>query len=114
MTQFNAEQARSIVTDLGRTQNFIDGTLKKFSMLTTDVIDAFREAQLSDAASQPTLEELAEGFSTFVAGRRKFVNAHQRLIEMKMDSNLHNVEIGCAPGPLCPWIEPESKLHLVA
>lgn len=114
MSKFNPEQARKVVTDIGRTQNAIDGMLKKLSMLTTDVIDAFGEASLSDAASQPTLEDLARGFSTFVAGRRKFVNAHQKLIEMKMDSNLRNVEIGCDPGPLCPWIEPEAKLHLVA
>src|SRR3546814_1416789 len=58
MTDFNPQQARKIVTDLGRTQLLIDGALKKFSMLTTDVIEAFPEAKLSDAASQPTLEEL--------------------------------------------------------
>src|SRR3546814_15426047 len=114
MTDFKPQQARKIVTELGRTQLLIDGALKKFSMLTTDVIEAFSEAKLSDAASQPTLEELADGFKTFVEGRRNFVNAHKMLIDMKKDSNLHTVEIGCAPGPLCPWIEPESKLQLVA
>src|SRR3546814_11622342 len=98
MTDFNPQQARKIVTDLGRTQLLIDGALKKFSMLTTDVIEAFSEAKLSDAASQPTLEELADGFKTFVEGRRNFVKAHKMLIEMKKDSNLHNVKNGCAPG----------------
>lgn len=113
MLEFNAEQARKIVTGLGRTQNQIDGALRKFSMLTTDVIDAFSEAQMSDATSQPALEELADGFSSFVAGRRKFVDLHQRLIDMKADSNLQLAEIGCAPGPLCPW-KPETRLQLVA
>jgi len=114
MTEFHPQQARKIVTDLGRTQLLIDGTLKKFSMLTTDVIEAFSEAKLSDAASQPALEELADGFKTFVEGRRNFVNAHQMLIDMKQDSNLRNVEIGCDPGPLCPWIEPAANLRAVA
>jgi hypothetical protein len=114
MSEFNSEHARKVVTDLGRTQNAIDGALRKLSMLTTDVIDAFGEARLNDAAAQPTLEDLAKGFSIFVTGRRTFVDVHQKLIEMKMDSNLHNVEIGCEPGPLCPWIESETKLRAVA
>ena len=114
MTDFNPQQARKIVTDLGRTQLLIDGALKKFSMVTTDLIDAFSDAKLNDAAGQPALEELAEGFKTFVEGRRNFVNAHKMLIDMKQDSNLRTVEIGCDPGPLCPWIAPESKLELVA
>lgn len=104
MIEFNPQQARKIVTDLGRTQLLIDGTLQKFSVLITHVIKAFSDAKLSDAASQPALETLADGFKTFVEGRRHFVNAHQMLIDMKRDSNLRNTEIGCAPGPspCCP------------
>ena len=108
MSEFNPLQARKVVTDLGRTQNAIDGALKKLSTLTTDVLEAFGDARLSDAATQPTLEGLAEGFTAFVTGRRTFVDVHQQLIEMKVDSNLKNLEIGCEPGPLCPWIEPET------
>ena len=40
MTDFNPLLARRVVTHLGRTQNAIDGALKKFSMLTTDVLEA--------------------------------------------------------------------------
>lgn len=114
MSNFNPDQARKVVTDIGRAQNAIDGALRKLSMLTTDVLEALNEASVSDAASQPALEDLAKGFSTFVAGRRTFVNAHEKLIGMKMASNLRSVEIGCDPGPLCPWIEPEQKLRAVA
>lgn len=114
MSEFNPMLARKVVTDLGRTQNAIDGTLKKLSMLATDVLEAFGEARLSDAASQPTLEGLAEGFNTIVAGRRAFVGLHRELIEMKMDSNLRQVEIGCEPGPVCPWVAPETNLRAVA
>jgi hypothetical protein len=114
MSEFKPDQARKIVTGIGRTQNGLDNALKKFSMLTTDVLEAFADARMNDAASQPTLEDLAEGFSMIVAGRRKFVNAHQNLIDMKAGSNLRNVEVGCDPGPLCPWIQPEAGLHLVA
>lgn len=114
MSEFNPLLARKVVTDLGRTQNAIDGALKKLSMLATDVLEAFGEARLNDAASQPTLEGLAEGFNTIVAGRRAFVGLHRELIEMKMDSNLRHVEVGCEPGPVCPWIETETHLRAVA
>lgn len=114
MSQYNPMLARRVVTDLGRTQNAIDGALKKLSMLVTDVLEAFGDAKVSDAATQPTLEGLAEGFHTIVAGRRAFVDVHRNLIEMKMTSNLRQVEIGCEPGPLCPWIEPGTELQAVA
>ncbi len=112
MTDFNPLLARRVVTDLGRTQNAIDGALKKFSMLTTDVLEALEDAAISDAATQPALERLAAGFKTIVDGRRAFVDAHLELIEMKMGSNLRDTPIGCVPGPVCPWIEPEQKLEL--
>lgn len=116
MTDFNPLLARRVVTDLGRTQNAIDGALKKFSMLTTDVLEALEDADVSDAATQPALERLADGFKTIVDGRRAFVDAHLELIGMKMDSNLRNVPIGCVPGPVCPWIEPvqNNELRVVA
>lgn len=114
MSEFNPMLARKVVTDLGRTQNAIDGTLKKLSMLTTDVLEAFGNAGLNDALTQPALEGLAEGFSTIVAGRKVFVGVHRELIDMKMESNLRHVEIGCEPGPVCPWIEPEAILRAVA
>ncbi|MCK0530665.1 hypothetical protein [Sphingobium agri] len=116
MTDFNPLLARRVVTDIGRTQNAIDGALKKFSMLATDVLEAFEDASLNDAASQPALERLAEGFKTIVDGRRAFVDVHLELIGMKMDSNLKNVPIGCVPGPVCPWIEPAetNELRVVA
>jgi len=114
MSEFNPLLARRVVTDLGRTQNAIDGALKKLSLLATDVLEAFGDARMNDAATQPTLERLAKGFHTIVEGRREFVDLHQGLIEMKMGSNLRNVEIGCEPGPVCPWIEPETKLRAVA
>ena len=114
MSEYNPMLARKVVTDIGRAQNAIDGALKKFSTLTTDVLEAFADAQVSDAATQPTLESLAEGFKTMVAGRGAFVDAHLKLIDMKMDSNLRTVEIGCEPGPVCPWIKPESTLRAVA
>lgn len=114
MSEYNPIMARKVVTGIGRAQNAIDGALKKFSTLTTDVLEAFTDAQVSDAATQPTLERLAEGFKTIVAGRGAFVDAHLMLIDMKMGSNLRNVEIGCEPGPVCPWIEPATSLRAVA
>ena len=50
-----------------------------------------------------------------VAGRGAFVSAHQKLIEMKMESNLRKVEIGCTVGPICPlpFVE-EAQLREVA
>lgn len=114
MTDFNPLLARRVVTDIGRTQNAIDGALKKFSMLATDVLEAFEDASVSDATTQPALERLAEGFKTIVDGRRAFVDVHLQLIQMKMDSNLREVPIGCVPGPVCPWIEPEQSVELRA
>ncbi|MEJ7933912.1 hypothetical protein WG907_06515 [Sphingobium sp. AN558] len=114
MSQYNPLLARRVVTDIGRTQNAIDGALKKLTTLATDVLEAFAEAQVSDAATQPTLEGLAEGFNTIVAGRRAFVDVHRQLIDLKMSSNLRSVEIGCEPGPICPWIEPAADLRAVA
>lgn len=114
MPDFNPLLARRVVTDIGRTQNAIDGALKKLSMLTTDVLEAFGDARLSDAATQPTLEGIAQGFSTMVAGRSAFVEVHRTLIEMKMTSNLRTVEIGCEPGPVCPWDSAVPQLQEVA
>ncbi len=114
MAEYNPMLARKVVTDIGRAQNAIDGALRKFSSLTTGVLEALADAQVSDVATQPALEDLAEGFQTIVAGRRAFVNAHLKLIDMKIESNLRTVEIGCSPGPVCPWIEPEANLQLVA
>lgn len=102
MPDFNPMLARRVVTDIGRTQNAIDGALKKFANLATDVLEAFGDAQMSDAATQPALEEIATGFQSIVTGRRAFVAVHQRLIDMKMASNLRKVEIGCSFGPICP------------
>lgn len=115
MPDYNPMLARRVVTDIGRTHNAIDGALKKLSMLTTDVLEAFSDAQLNDAMTQPVLEDIANGFSTIVAGRGAFVSAHQKLIEMKMDSNLRKVEIGCSIGPICPlpFVE-EAQLREVA
>ncbi|MBZ9648536.1 hypothetical protein K9B33_13360 [Sphingobium sp. 3R8] len=103
MENLNADTARQVVTNLGRTQNAIDGALKKLSVLTTDVLNAFDEARLNDAMTQPTLEGLADGFKMMVDGRRAFVTVHQELIDMKFQSNLRHAEIGCEPGPVCPW-----------
>lgn len=114
MSEYNPVLARKVVTDIGRAQNAIDGALRKFSMLTTGVLETFADAKVSDAATQPAIESLAEGFNIIVAGRRAFVDAHLKLIDMKMDSNLRNVEIGCEPGPVCPWIEPSTHLRAVA
>lgn len=102
MTQVSVQIAQKVVVDLGRAQNAIDASLKKMTDRTADVLLAFEEARLSDAATQPALEDLATGFSTIVAGRGAFVNAHQKLIDMKMGSDLRHVEIGCSPGPACP------------
>ena len=115
MPDYNPMLARRVVTDIGRTHNAIDGALKKPSMLTTDVLEAFSDAQLNDAMTQPVLEDIAKGFSTTVAGRGAYVRAHQKLIEMKMESNLRKVEIGCAIGPICPlpFVE-EAQLREVA
>jgi hypothetical protein len=114
MPNFDAEIARRVVTDLGRTQNAIDGALKKLSVLTVDVLDAFGDARLSDATTQPALEGLADGFKMMVNGRKAFVSVHQELISMKVESNLKHVEIGCDPGPICPWDIKAPELRVVA
>ncbi|MDI1295443.1 MAG: hypothetical protein PSY12_06090 [bacterium] len=114
MSEYNPILARRVVTDLGRTQNAIDGALKKLSMLATDVLEAFGEAAVSDAETQPTLEGLAEGFNTIVAGRRAFVDVHRNLIALKISSNLRTTEIGCEPGPICPWNEAKPDIRRVA
>lgn len=114
MSEFDPENARRVVTDLGRTHCAIDGALKKMSMLTADVLEAFGKARLSDEATQPTLEGLADGFKMMVDGRRAFVSVHRQLIEMKAESNLRLVEIGCEPGPVCPWDAYPAGLRVVA
>lgn len=101
MPEFNPLLARRVVTDLGRTHNAIDAALKKLANLTTDVLEVFGDAQLSDETTQPSLQDIAQGFSAIVAGRGAFVQVHQRLIEMKMESNLRSIEIGCVAGPIC-------------
>lgn len=62
MPDFNPLLARRVVTDIGRTQNAIDGALKKLSMLTTDVLEAFGDARLSDAATSPRWKALPRAF----------------------------------------------------
>lgn len=114
MPEFNASTARRVVTNIGRTQNAIDGALKKLSVLTADVLDAFGEARLNDAMTQPALEGLADGFKKMVDGRRAFVDVHRELIDMKDQSNLRLVEIGCEPGPVCRWNQPSGELRSVA
>lgn len=113
MSQVSVQLARKVVVNLGRAQNAIDASLKKMTDLTAGVLDAFDEAKLSDVATQPALEYLAKGFSTIVAGRAAFVDAHRELIEMKMDSELRHVEIGCSPGPACP-VSAQPSFQLVA
>lgn len=114
MSDFNLDLARRVVTDIGRTQNAIDGALKKLSTLTAGVLDVFGEARLNDAMTQPTLEGLADGFKMMVDGRRAFVTVHRELIDMKVGSVLRNVEIGCEPGPVCPVDMDKPELRVVA
>lgn len=111
MTDFNPLWRR-IVTDLSRTQNAIDGTLKKFVMLTADVLETIEDTAVSDAAAQPALERLAEGLKTMVDGRRAFLDAHLEIIAIKMESNLRDAPVGCVPGSACPWIEGQQNREL--
>lgn len=114
MANVDIELAQRVVKDLGRAQNAIDSTIKKLSVLTSNVMDALQQAKLSDSRTQPTLEGLADGFRSIVDTRRSFVHVHGELIDMKMTSDLNNVEIGCEPGPACPWDQATPGLRAVA
>jgi hypothetical protein len=100
MVHIEHETAKQLASDITSAHLAIDQALADLATLTSSVIDACRHSDASLAQSQAAIEGAAIGLSKMVDARKGFMNAHRRIAVAQRDSNLQEVNFGCAPGPL--------------
>jgi hypothetical protein len=96
--EFKRASALIIADELKQTRSAVDSALLQMSRLTSSMIEVSTEANVPAAKGQKALEAAADSFQTFVAGRARFVDAHQHMAVIKGQSNLKETDVGCGFG----------------
>jgi hypothetical protein len=98
--EIRTRAATKVASQLIPTEAAIDHAVAQISALTTAMLSARVEAELSAVVGQHAFDHIGEATRMLFQARSHIVQAHQHLAETKIEIGLRTVSFGSASG--CP------------